>query len=69
MAVPVVSEPVPAVVGTMKIVSLKTKRANYLKVRITCNERPQRLGYRKSLANRSVYKVHKIRIFVDSEST
>ena len=66
IAVPVVSEPVPAVVGTYRgnksdSVAPTTRCSN------TCNKWSKLLSDWKTLANRRIDKVHKVRILVNGE--
>lgn len=65
MAVPVVSEPVPAVVGT------KTKLMSRTYVSafgvFTSNERSQGFGDGQSFANGGIDEVHQISVLVDGE--
>ena len=65
IAVPLVSDPVPAVVGT---VSVTCRQANHNEVRDTsmqtCNERTQLLSHRETLAYRRVNEIEEIRVLV-----
>jgi hypothetical protein len=67
IAVPVVSEPVPAVVGTNCLLRSYISGIALGPV-LTCNERPQTLSDGETLAYGRVHEVHEVILFVDSES-
>jgi hypothetical protein len=65
MAVPVVSDPVPAVVGTFcRCVYYPPATSEEA---LTCNERSKSLRDRFALADRSVDEVEEVRVLVDCE--
>jgi hypothetical protein len=64
IAVPVVSDPVPAVVGTGQSESAATKGRGVFH---TGNKRSECLRNRKTLSNWRVDEIHEVRIFVHRE--
>jgi hypothetical protein len=66
MAVPVVSDPVPAVVGTDH--ENEASLIIVIKVIHTGYEWPEWLGYRKAFANWGIDKIHQVRVLIDSEA-
>ena len=67
IAVPVVSDPVPAVVGTVSLPSVERQHiTRYVR---TCNKRTQLFCDRKALAYRRVNEVEQVCVLVHREPT
>ena len=69
MAAPVVSEPVPAVVGTGEDVNFSVSRGGIAVRQLASNERPKFVLYWKSLSDRCIYEVHKVCVFINRKTT
>ncbi len=67
IAVPVVSDPVPAVVGTVRPHKPSHSKSQNVLVR-TCNERAQLFRNRKTFAHGRVDEVEEVRILVHRKS-
>lgn len=67
IVVPVVSDPVPAVVGTVRKPNLELTHGNEGAERLTGDKRPERLRYRQAFPDGRVDEVHEVGILVYGE--